>query len=146
MKWIFIVLSAGLLFACASSPAPEGESSVPPQSSVPAQTPGTPDSSAEKNRALEAMNKARSVKAEVAVKAAFNEAMERYNRAESLAASGSAAGDTYLESEKLFLAAYEDARLKREEAERSLTLARDAVKQAEENAAALDGEQGEDSL
>jgi hypothetical protein len=138
MKWVFIVVSIGFLFSCASSPDPEAEN-------PPAQAPGAADSSAEKNRALEAMNKARSVKAEVAVKAAFDGALEIYNRAESLAASGSAAGNTYLESEKLFLAAYEDARAKREEAERQLILAKDAVKQAEETAAAFDEEQREDS-
>jgi hypothetical protein len=90
------------------------------------------------------MNKARSIKAEVAVKAAFDQAMETYNRAESSAGSGLAAGETYLESEKLFLAAYEAARLKREEAQKQLMLAREAVKQAEETAALFEEAPRED--
>jgi hypothetical protein len=143
MKWILCTLFLAVLLSCASAPAPEApvEAPVPPPETHTADTPA--DSSAEKNRALEAMNKARSVKAEVAVKAVFDEAMTIYNRAESLASSGSAAGNTYLEAEKNFLAAYEAALAKREQAERQLALAREAVKQAEETAAAFDAGQEE---
>jgi hypothetical protein len=84
----------------------------------------------------------------VAVKTAFDEAMKIYDRAESLAASGSAAGGAsagaaYLEAEKNFLAAYEATLAKREQAEKQLALAREAVKQAEETAAAFEAGQEE---
>jgi hypothetical protein len=148
MKWILCTLFLAVLLSCASAPAPEApdpEAPVPPPETLAADTPAdsSADSSAEKNRALEAMNKARSVKAEVAVKAVFDEAMTIYGRAESLVASGSAAGNVYLEAEKNFLAAYEAALAKREQAERQLALAREAVKQAEETAAAFDAGQEE---
>jgi hypothetical protein len=91
------------------------------------------------------MEKAKSIKAEVSVKARYNTALSAYTEAESLAAAGSAGGiEKYLEAEAAFLAAYDEALVKREEAERQLSRAREAIKTVEETAAEFDREQTED--
>jgi hypothetical protein len=92
------------------------------------------------------MNKAGSIKAEIAVKARYDAAFSVYTEAESLEAAGSADGiGKYLEAETAFLAVYDEATAKREEAQRQLSRARDAIKTAEDAAAEFDREQAENS-
>ncbi|MDR0720259.1 MAG: hypothetical protein LBF78_11550 [Treponema sp.] len=90
---------------------------------------------------------AKSVKADVAIKDEFNRALEIFNKAESSEASHSvpAAAKQYREAEKIFLDAYNKAVAKRDEAQRQLTLAREAIKSVEADAAALDQEQKADA-
>jgi hypothetical protein len=141
MKKLFWLLPLAVFFSCKSAPSPEPGS--PPSSAV-EQPAGV---SADRNKAVEAMNLAKSVKADVAVKDDFNRALGIFNKAESLAASGSvpAAVDQYREAARLFLDAHKQAAAKRDEAQRQLTLARDAIKAAEADAAALDQEQKADA-
>jgi glycerol dehydrogenase-like iron-containing ADH family enzyme len=92
------------------------------------------------------MDKAKSVKAEVSVKARYDAAFSVYTEAESLAAAGSADGiGKYLEAETAFLAAHDEAKAKREEAQLQLSRARDAIKTVENDAANFDREQSEDN-
>jgi hypothetical protein len=137
-------LAAVVFFSCKSAPAPEPEPQpAPPLSAAEPQA----DVSADRSRAVEAMNLAKSVKADVAVKDAFNRALGVFNNAESLAASNSASAavDQYREAEGLFLDAHKEALAKRDEAQRQLTLAREAIKSVEDDAAALDQEQRDDA-
>jgi hypothetical protein len=152
LKKFLVLLVLVALFSCASSPPPP-----PPQTSAP-QTPASPpqpqktpsqqqpiDFTAAKAQAVSAMDKAQSVKADVSVKARYNAAFTTYTEAESLADAGSASGiEKYLEAEKAFLAAYNEAVAKREEAQRQLTRARDAIKAVEDEAAEFDRQQAED--
>jgi hypothetical protein len=128
-KAIWLVPILVVLFSCASKP--------------PAQQQGV-DLSAAKNRAVAARTKAQSVKAEVAVKEAYTRAQMTFDTAETQEIAGqAAAGETYLEAEKYFLAAFTDADAKRTEAQRQLNLAKDAIKGVESDAAALEQEQRE---
>jgi hypothetical protein len=140
MRKLIWLLPLAIFFSCKSAPEP---APLQPVSPVEQQT----DASADRNKAVEAMNLAKSVKADVAVKDEFNRALGVFNDAESLAASNSvpAAGDKYREAEKLFLDAHKQAVAKREEAQRQLTLAREAIKAVENDAAALDQEQQADA-
>jgi hypothetical protein len=91
------------------------------------------------------MEKAQSVKANVSVKTQYEAAFSLYTEAESLAAAGSAGGiKKYLEAETAFLAAYDEALVKREEAQRQLSRAREAIKAVEADASELDRQQAED--
>jgi hypothetical protein len=138
MKKLFWLFPLAVFFSCKSAPSPEPQPS-PSSNAVEQQA----DVSADRSKAVEAMNMAKSVKADVAVKDDFNRALEIFNNAESLAASGSvpAAVDQYHEAERLFMDAHSRAVVKRDEAQRQLTLAREAIKAVEEDAAALDQEQ-----
>lgn len=135
MKKLFWLLPLVVLFSCKSTPAPEPS----PAGAVEQRT----DVTADRSKAVEAMNLAKSVKADVAVKDVFDRALRIFNNAESSAASGSvpAAVNQYREAEKLFLDAHAQAVAKRDEAQRQLSLAREAIKAVEEDAAALDREQ-----
>ncbi|MDR2068787.1 MAG: hypothetical protein LBP71_02845 [Spirochaetaceae bacterium] len=99
-----------------------------------------------KARAVSAMDKAKSVKADVSVKARYNAAFSTYTEAESLAAAGSPDGiGKYLEAETAFLTAYDEAVVKREEAQRQLSRAREVIKTVEDDAAEFDRQQAEDN-
>ena len=125
LVWLLICL--GLLFSCASQPPPK-----------------TPDFADAKARAVSAMEKAKSVKAEISVKTRYDAAFSVYTEAGSLEAAGSADGiGKYLEAETAFLAAYDEAKAKRDEAQRQLSAARDAIKTVEDEAAEFDREQNE---
>ena len=126
MKLTLALLVLLAFFSCKSAPA-----TPPPESPPPAAT------KSEKDRATEAMNKAKSIKAEVGAKAEYDQALTRYNSAES----GTNANAEYLEAEKLFLAAYDAAFAKRQEAARQLELAKQAIKTVEADAAELEAQQ-----
>jgi hypothetical protein len=116
-------------------------------SGKPAQT-GTPpvkiDISTARARAQAAMDKAKTAKADIAVKEMFNTAMDTWNTAESRASSSpDQALDMYLNAEKQFLAAHDEANVKKAEAQRLLDLARSAIKGVEDDAEAYAQEQRE---
>jgi hypothetical protein len=83
------------------------------------------------------MEKAKSVKADVAVKDLFDAARKALDEGDARTAEDGAP-QKYREAEEGFLAAYESALAKREEALRQLDLAREAVRLAEEETAAYD--------
>jgi hypothetical protein len=146
MKKLFWLLPLAVFFSCKSAPAPVTEPEPQPLPPVSAAEPKA-DVSADRSKAVEAMNLAKSVKADVAVKDEFNRALGIFNNAESLAASNSvsSAADQYREAEGLFLDAHKEALAKRDEAQRQLALAREAIKSVENDAAALDQEQRDDA-
>ncbi|MDR2758691.1 MAG: hypothetical protein LBB78_04870 [Spirochaetaceae bacterium] len=147
----FLLILLGFLFSCASPPPPETPA-VPPQApAVPPQAPAapprqeSPDFKEARARAVSAMDKAKSVKADISVKTRYNTAFSAFTEAESLAAAGSAGGiGKYQEAETAFLAAHDEAIIKREEAQRQLSRAREAIKTVEDNAAEFDRQQAED--
>jgi hypothetical protein len=122
------MLSIALLFSCGSTP--------------PAATEAV-DLTTAKNRADAALAKAKSVKADVSVKADFDKAQAAYTEAGGLAStSGDAAITKYLDAEGLFLVAHDAAVVKREEARKQLDKAKSDIKAVEDEAAALQKEQG----
>jgi hypothetical protein len=151
LKKSLVLLVLLALCSCASSPPPPPQTPATQTPAPPPEPQKTPspqqpiDFTAAKAQALSAMDKAKSVKADVSVKARYNTAVTAYTEAESLAAAGSAGGiEKYLEAEKAFLAAYDEAVAKREEAQRQLTRARDAIKAVEDESAEFDRQQAED--
>jgi hypothetical protein len=138
LLWLPLI---ALLFSCAST-APETQTPPPQAAQEAAPPPAAPqpgDERAARERAVEAMNRAKSVKADVAVKDVYNRALGRFNEAESLA--GSPAAGAYGEAAREFLAAYDQAIVLREEALRQLELAKTAIKDVEDEAAGFDREQ-----
>ena len=134
---IFLPFVLLLLFSCSSTP--KGNVTDNALDSLKPKDIGTA-----KSRAVDAMNKAKSIKAEVAVKDDFNNALNVFNDAEKDAAAATnvpATIDKYLQSEELFLAAYASARVKKEEAQRQLNKAKEDIRQVENNAEAFDKEQ-----
>jgi len=151
MKKLLLLLPILVLFSCASAPEkavePAAVAVVQPEPSqaITEQIRETDAMNKAKAKATEAMDKAKSVKAEVAVKADFSKALGIYNEANTLAAAGGdkvkTATAKYLESEGLFLAVYEKAKLKKEEAMKQLEKAKADLKNVEDDAAALEAEQ-----
>jgi hypothetical protein len=130
------VLVTMLITACASEPSPAAQQ-VPARRSIEeASAPKEPAAAVtDRGRATEAMDKAKSLKADVAVKKEFEAAQALFDEAEALSAeSEEEAAQKYLEAEIQFNTAYEDAVAKREEALRQLNLARDAIKSVEDAA------------
>jgi hypothetical protein len=83
-------------------------------------------------------------KANVSLKDRYQAVQGIFSEAETLAAAQSPQGiDKYLEAEKGFLECYEQARTLREEAQRQLSRARDAIQEVETGAAEFDREQAE---
>jgi len=142
MKKILLVLPFFVLFSCASAP---DKGIAPDDNSMQQSAAASVSADKEKSRATDAMNKAKDIKADVAVKDDFSKALGVYNEAETLLASGpdktAAAAARYLESEKLFLEAYEKAKAKREEALKQLEKARADIKNVESDAAEMEAEQ-----
>ncbi len=141
MKKLLLLLPILVFYSCASAP----EKAVEPVAAPVVQPAPVITADMEKGRATDAMNKAKSVKAEVAVKKEFDSAMSIYNEANTLAAAGGekvkTAAAKYLESETLFLAAYENAKVKKEEAMKQLEKAKADIKNVEDAAAAMEAEQ-----
>ncbi|MCL2706173.1 MAG: hypothetical protein FWE72_08205 [Spirochaetaceae bacterium] len=140
MKKILIVLPFLILFlfSCKSAPAPTDltDGTTVAEKAM--------DIATAKGRAVDAMDKAKSIKADVAVSDEYNSALDVFNDAEKEAQSASnllVATDKYLEAERLFLAAYESARVKKEEALRQLNKAKEDIRQLENEAEAFDKEQ-----
>jgi hypothetical protein len=104
----------------------------------------------ERGGALEAREKALSIKANIASAGLFDAAQAILDEAESLAGSATAGSITaatagsvtekFAGAEKGFLAAYDDAYIKREEARKQLELAREAIKRVEDEASLADSE------
>lgn len=142
MKKLLLLLPILVLFSCASAP---DKGSVTEETQTVQNITAAQNADMEKNRATDAMNKAKSVKAEVAVKEEFNKALGIYNEANSLASAGGesikTAAAKYIESEALFLASYEKAKVKKEEAMKQLEKAKADIKNVEDDAAALEAEQ-----
>ncbi|MFP3091326.1 hypothetical protein LQZ21_13475 [Treponema sp. TIM-1] len=139
-----LLVLGGFLFSCASPPPPE-TTAPPPQAPAKAPPQEKMDFAEAKARAVSAMDKAKSVKADVSVKDHYTTAFSTYTEAESLAAVGSADGiGKYLEAETAFLAAHDEAIAKREEAQRQLGRAREAIKTVEDEATEFDRQQAED--
>ncbi|MDR3199860.1 MAG: hypothetical protein LBT68_00245 [Spirochaetales bacterium] len=121
------IISVVLLFSCGSAPAATE----------------VVDLATARSRADDALAKAKSVKADVAVKPDFDKAQAAYTEAGGLeASSGDAAITKYLETEGLFLAAHDAAVTKREEARKQLDKAKSDIKAVEDEASALQKEQG----
>ena len=140
MKKILIVLPFLILFlfSCKSAPAPTDltDGTTVAEKAM--------DIATAKGRAVDAMDKAKSIKADVAVSDEYNSALDVFNDAEKEAQNASnllVATDKYLEAERLFLAAYESARVKKEEALRQLNKAKEDIRQLENEAEAFDKEQ-----
>ena len=136
MKKILIVLPFVILilFSCKSAPAPTDGKDVADK---------VIDIATARSRAVDAMDKAKSIKADVALKDDYNSALDVFNNAEKDAqASGDilAVTNKYLESERLFLAAYDGTRAKREEAQRQLNKAKEDIKRVENEADAFEQE------
>jgi hypothetical protein len=90
------------------------------------------------------LEQAKSVKADVSVKAHYDAAFSAYTEAESLEAAGSGDGiKKYFDAETAFLAAYEEALAKREEARQQLSRAREAIKSVEDEAAEFERQRTE---
>jgi hypothetical protein len=127
MKKICLVLlfpiSFMLLFSCSSTPQAE-----------------VVDLATAQSRAADALAKAKSVKADVAVKAEFDRAQASYTEAQGI--TGDAAITKYLEAEGLFLAAHDAAVVKRDEARKQLDKAKSDIKALEDEASSLQREQG----
>lgn len=134
--WLLLPLLL-ILFSCAST-KDDGAASRP-----------VIDVSAAKSGAVETMNKAKSVKADVAAKEQYDRAMAEYNAAESLAAAGSedeaAIVEKYTNAQNLFNAAYNTADAKRQAALRQLEKAKADIKNVENDASALEEEQARDA-
>ncbi|MDX9800403.1 MAG: hypothetical protein RBT69_03590 [Spirochaetia bacterium] len=145
MKKLLLLLPILFLYSCASAP----EKAVEPVVAAVVEPAQVFTADKEKTRATEAMNKAKSVKAEVAMKDEFNKALGIYNEANTLVSAGGekvkTAAAKYLESEALFLAVYEKSKIKREEAVKQLEKAKAAVKNVEEDAAELEAEMDSDA-
>jgi hypothetical protein len=126
MKKIFLLLtmliSAVFFFACASTPPAEVATLTSAQ-----------------DRAEAAMQKAKSVKADVAVKADFNKAHSAYTEAQGM--TGETAIPKYLEAEGLFLTAHDAAVSKREDARKQLEKAKTDIKAVESEAEELKKQQ-----
>jgi hypothetical protein len=114
-------ISIVLLFSCASAPTTEV------------------DLATAQGRASSAMEKAKSVKADVAVKTEFGRGQTAYTEADGL--TGDAAIPKYLEAEGLLLAAHDAAVAKRDEAQKQLQKAKSDIKALEDQEANLKQEQ-----
>ncbi len=95
-----------------------------------------------KARAMSAIDKAKSIKADVAVKDEFNQAMQVFNNAESSAEAD--AIKLYLQAEGLFTDAYNKAKVMRDAALDQLNKAKTEIKSAEDEAAAFEKERAAD--
>jgi len=130
MRKILLVLPFLILFACSSTP----ESGSSDGSS----TSDKPSTVAEaRDRAATAMDKAKSIKADVAVKDEYNNALSAFNEAEDMNKSNAGQEsviDKYMEAERLFLAVYDDALAKREEALKQMEKADSEIKEVEDEA------------
>ncbi len=146
MKKIFvlfyIIACVALMISCGSSPeaAPEPAApSVPEPAPAPAPVPDSSvpvDSSAARLRAVQAQDRARSIKADVAVKADFDNALNVFNAAETAADPIAAFG----EAERLFTVSYDKAKVLRDAALSELEKAKNDIKAVEDDAAAYETE------
>jgi hypothetical protein len=125
MKKLFLLIPLGvLLFSCASVSSP------------------TPVSPSAKEKAVEARAKALAIKADTASKAEYEAAVDAFNLAAARKVLGADNGSQYQEAERLFAAAYDSAKSKRDEAQKQLDAARSAIKGVETQAGELERQGG----
>jgi predicted lipoprotein len=127
---LLTALAVALITACASDPSPAAR----PASKAPAVPEARQEPvPREQSRATEALNRAKSIKADVEYKEEFEAAQALFDEAESLkAVSEEKAAEKYIEAEARFKAAYETAAVKRDEALRQLDIAQEAIKSVED--------------
>jgi len=152
-----------LLFSCRSRPAiveeevPEKEPKVEEIAEIELAVGGVA-----KSRAVEAMERARSIRADVAVREDFNAALAVFKEAEKEIDNANKelvvrnfleaerivlnAETLFLEAEELFLRAYETTRIKREEARIELNRARSEIRRVESEATGVAEELGEETV
>ena len=133
MKKILLVLASVLLFSCASAPEkPVEEETVIEEVQKPISITEI------RNKAYSAMEKALSIKANVAVKDDYKAAEKMFNDAEALDASNPEAAAKasliYLDAETAFNTVYDTAYEKRENARKELEMAKGDIKAAEDEA------------
>ena len=101
-----------------------------------------------KNAAVTSMDRAKAIKADVAAKAQFDQAMAAYNDAEAAAAEATEKEPVlvqkYVQAQELFNAAWEVANTKRVEAQRQLDKAKADIQKVENDAQALEQQQATD--
>jgi hypothetical protein len=121
LKMVLLLLTLGLFFSCASTPA--GLSG--------------------KESAAQARDRALSVRAEVAAKDDFAAAQAAFDDAAALEAAKSSEADAkYREAERSFTSVYETVKSKRDAAQRELNAAKTAISDVEKKASELQSAQG----
>ncbi|MDR2900194.1 MAG: hypothetical protein LBV20_01560 [Treponema sp.] len=125
-----IFLSVVFLISCGTTAESTPDPVTPPPSGA------SVDFSAERARAESARESARSIRADVAVKDDFNNAVNVFNTAESAANPAAA----FTEAERLFNAARDKAQTLRDAAMSELEKAQAEIKNAEDEAAAYETE------
>jgi preprotein translocase subunit SecF len=123
----FLVACIALLISC-------GTTSGTTEPSSDAAGGSTVDLSGARARAASARDNALSIKADVAAKADFDNAANLFNTAETAADPIA----TFLESERIFIGAYDKAKALRDSAANELEKARTEIKTAEDEAAAFE--------
>ncbi|MDR0389103.1 MAG: hypothetical protein LBH73_03465 [Spirochaetaceae bacterium] len=119
MKKLLFLLPILVLFGCKTTPKTESASG--------------------RDKALAALESARSIKADVAAKDIFDPAMAAFNEAEGLASSSAAAAnEKYLAAEQGFTSAYNRARDLRRAAQDALDKAKEEIRNVENDAAELE--------
>ncbi len=142
MKKILLLLITIVMFSCASAPEqPPVEQPEPEAVQKPVSITDV------RNRAYSAMEKALSIKANIAVKDEYSEAKKMFDNAEALDASdpeaAAKAALIYLDAETAFNTVYDTAFTKRENASKELQMAKDDIKAVEEDADKADAESAE---
>ncbi len=138
MKKILLILLSIILFSCASAPEKPVE-----EEPVAEEVKEKVSITEIRNKAYSAMEKALSIKANVAVKEDYAQAEKMFNDAEALDASdpeaAAKAALIYLDAETAFNTVYEKAYEKRENALKELEMAKNEIKAVEEEAEAAEG-------
>lgn len=132
MKKILLVLASVMLFSCASAPE------KPVEEETVKEVPEKLSITEIRNKAYSAMEKALSIKANIAVKDDYKAAEKMFNDAEALDASNPEAAARasliYLDAETAFNTVYDAAYEKRENARKELEMAKGDIKAAEDEA------------
>ena len=136
MKKFFLIIPIIALFiSCGSAPETTAPATPPPAATV--------NLADAKARAASALDKAKSIKADVAVKADFDKAMQVYNQAANAVEAD--AVKQYLDAETQFLDTYNKAKTMRDAAMDQINKAKSDIKSAEDEAAAFENEKAADA-
>jgi hypothetical protein len=144
-KLLFLLPLMVVVFGCATAPAPSAPEEAGPAAPAAPPAPAAPLATAARNKALAAMEAAKSIKADVAVKDVYNTALTAFNEGEALGSSAPGADGKYLEAERGFTAAYNRAQELRSAAQNELTKARQDIKTAEDEAAEMEASLAEET-
>ena len=132
MKKILLILISIVLFSCASAPE------QPVEEPVKEEVKETMSVTELRNKAYSAMEKALSIKANVAVKEDYAAAEKMFNDAEALDASNpesaAKAALIYMDAETAFNSVYDKAAEKKENALKELEMAKEDIKAVEKEA------------